>query len=221
MAYMTANGTCMIQPKKDEASAMIVCSGQTIKKMKLSTSYSYTTPASCSAYWSNSPNPTTSNAHSLAWGGVDVDGRNMHSGRDIEENEVLLFHPMENELKLKAEHKTAVTQPSVGKEEEDVHDSVKMMLLGATIAIAILTTIGGSTITILIIQTRRKSRDLKTARGRATYRRKTEEEVTLNIEDACEVADNEENKWKMVGLRESIIDEINRRKLRVVESTTD
>ena len=126
---------------------MIVCSGQDIKNMKLSTSYSYTTPASCSAYWSNSPNPTTSDAHSLAWGGVDVDGRNMHSGRDIEENEVLFFHPMENELKLKAEHKTAVKQLSVGKEEEDLHDSAKMMLLGATIYI--LTTIGGSTICLL------------------------------------------------------------------------
>ena len=58
----------------------------------------------------------------------------MHSGRDSEQDEVLLFHPMENELKLKAEHNNAVTQPSVGKEEEDMHDSVIMMLLGATIA---------------------------------------------------------------------------------------
>ena len=67
---------------------------------------------------------------------MDVDGRNMHSGRDSEQDEVLLFHPMENELKLKAEHNNAVTQlSSVGKEEEDMHDSVMMMLLGATIAI--------------------------------------------------------------------------------------
>ena len=66
----------------------------------------------------------------------------MHSGRDSEQDEVLLFHPMENELKLRAEHNNAVTQPSVGKEEEDMHDSVIMMLLGATIAM--LTTIGGS-----------------------------------------------------------------------------
>ena len=175
MSFRFINGSLFITPHNDKASTIIVCSGRLIKRAQLDMKYAYSTPASCYAYWANSQEITNIDLKSNSWGGVDADGRQLHQGNKVKEEEILLYHPI---AALMDKNKPDNTPHLLGKKSKNGFEHFDCMLLaGAGITLLVLTTISGVTAIVYIIVKRRK----KQYSIRALYRRNQDE--TLYIQE--------------------------------------